>query len=705
MLERIHSATPAREPLAVHADERARPAAVPSTPAPRLGHLQWDWDAYRHFVVLARCGVMRRAAQTLGVSVATLSRRIEQLEGVLGLCLFQRRPHGIELTMAGRQVLANCEHISDAFGLLEQSMKDGGTVMDHVNLSVDSMLARLLLPALPPFLAAHAGITVHLTTFCANRQETTGEADLTFGFTRPDRGRRRIRRLAELTMSMAVSAARRERDELPAWSFRDGIWYGRQISGSGSTELCITHLEDVANLVRNGFGAAMLPDYMIGAPASGLARLDRAGTTGEPVLPVWMSLLETASRSSAVRALAAICSEVIQAHLPPARVETEFGTSFDDMLLDSPWRTIMNSRDRSVEDDAGPWLRAVAAYAPATRVSVEDAIGQGWYGADDHAKDGYRSVAVEQHWWPADMGLATARAALDAAGSRGERLAQLSYASIHRHGHARLWQPAAYLQRVLRASQALAFSLSHGCNGMFVAARLALDMLRDETAGEALVVGADRFGTSRFDRWRGDYGVLYGDAAAAALFGRSPGFARVRHLSIVGVPELEGMHRHDDEHLESAAHAALEFGVRASKKAFIERYGRERFFEAIGAALGRLRENVLAASDLGARPADWLITPHLGRAITVPLYAGRFRDLAVSHDADYGLAIGHTGTADPFASLAALARGGQLENGQRVLLVDSGAGFSCGLMLLDIVDVSLATQCGDLHSLLSDLDR
>ncbi|MFC0577280.1 LysR family transcriptional regulator [Paraburkholderia solisilvae] len=296
----------------------AAPRPASTGDAERRTHLHWDWDAYRYFVVLARCGVMRRAAEELAVSVATLSRRIEQLESALGLCLFQRKPHGIVLTQAGRQILENCEHISDAFEVLEQSMKGGATaVMDHVDVSVDSMLARLLLPALPPFLAANAGITVNLTTCCTNRQDT-GDADLTFGFMRPERGRRRIRRLADLTMSMAVPAACREaeRSALPIWTFSNGVWLGRQQSSAGATALRISHLEDVASLVRDGFGGAMLPDYLIDSHTD-LARFDPPGmAVSTLILPVWMSLDETASRSSAVRSVASICSDMIQSRIP-----------------------------------------------------------------------------------------------------------------------------------------------------------------------------------------------------------------------------------------------------------------------------------------------------------------------------------------------------------------------------------------------------
>ncbi|WGS48843.1 LysR family transcriptional regulator [Paraburkholderia sp. D15] len=294
------------------------PVSFPRREVARRNHLHWDWDAYRYFVVLARCGVMRRAADELGVSVATLSRRIEQLEGELGLCLFQRKPHGLTLTEAGRQVLENCEHISDAFGVLEKRVTGGdAAVMDHVNLAVDSMLCRLLLHALPPFLADNAGITVNLRSFCTHRQEED-DADLTFGFERPERGRRKIRRLADLTMSMAMSNACRDdaRASLPVWVFEAGVWQGRQDSGTGSAELTISHLEDVTHLVRNGFGAAMLPDYMIDQQSS-LVRFEPPGAAaGALTLPVWMSIPESASRSNAVRSVASICIEAIQARLP-----------------------------------------------------------------------------------------------------------------------------------------------------------------------------------------------------------------------------------------------------------------------------------------------------------------------------------------------------------------------------------------------------
>lgn len=332
----------------------------------------------------------------------------------------------------------------------------------------------------------------------------------------------------------------------------------------------------------------------------------------------------------------------------------------------------------------GVWLRACCAYVPEKRVAVEQAIANGWYASEDHAKDGYAAIAVEETKWPAEMAREVGQAALLAAGVQGVGLGLLIHASIHRHGNARLWQPAAWLQAQLDAPDALAFSLSHGCNGLFVALRLALDFLYNPDARDALLIGADRFGTSALDRWQGDYGVLYGDAAAAVLLSNTTGFARVLHCAVESVPTLEGMHRHASEHEEDGADPAREYAIRDSKRAFMARYGRDFFFTAIRDALLRLRTALLAQYDLLARPADWLITPNIGRAIAEPLYAGVFAALARQHYSDMGRHVGHTGTADQFLALAELMQQNLLRPGQRVLLIGAGAGFSCSAMLIQV---------------------
>ena len=59
---------------------------------------RFDWDDLRYFLSVARAGRLTVAARRLGADHATVSRRITSLETALKAKLFERRPHGYQLT-------------------------------------------------------------------------------------------------------------------------------------------------------------------------------------------------------------------------------------------------------------------------------------------------------------------------------------------------------------------------------------------------------------------------------------------------------------------------------------------------------------------------------------------------------------------------------------------------------------------------------
>jgi DNA-binding transcriptional LysR family regulator len=84
-----------------------------------------DVDAIRTFVTIARLGGFGRAAQVLHRSQPAISRRIELLEGELGLALFERLRRGVLLTDAGRALLPHAEAALAA-------LRDGGEAVRAV---------------------------------------------------------------------------------------------------------------------------------------------------------------------------------------------------------------------------------------------------------------------------------------------------------------------------------------------------------------------------------------------------------------------------------------------------------------------------------------------------------------------------------------------------------------------------------------------
>ena len=63
-----------------------------------------NWDDFRVFLAVVEIGSIHRAAEAVGLSQPTTSRRLKRLEEVLGVRLFDRDRAGSRLTHEGKRV-------------------------------------------------------------------------------------------------------------------------------------------------------------------------------------------------------------------------------------------------------------------------------------------------------------------------------------------------------------------------------------------------------------------------------------------------------------------------------------------------------------------------------------------------------------------------------------------------------------------------
>lgn len=83
-----------------------------------------DWDDLRIFSALVRYRSLSATARALGLTHATIARRVKSLEKGLGVQIVERRPDGYQITEAGKSVFESANEIESVSNRLIASLQD-----------------------------------------------------------------------------------------------------------------------------------------------------------------------------------------------------------------------------------------------------------------------------------------------------------------------------------------------------------------------------------------------------------------------------------------------------------------------------------------------------------------------------------------------------------------------------------------------------
>ncbi len=274
--------------------------------------LNGSWDDLRVFSAVAAEGSAAAAAGLLGLDVSTVSRRITRLEEQLGRVLFQRTPHGMQLSRAGRTLAARVERAAAelGLGLAELGGDDfsGPTTVATVTIASPPDFASLfLVPLMGRALASSPGIEMVVLSGVEYLDIGRQEADIGVRTARPSSGDLSVRRLLRYRVrpyaSEQLLAGRRDRglEELPWISFAaperpEERWRLAHAPGS-RVAMRVNELATLRTACAAGLGAALLPDAM--ARFHGLTPLQTSAPTPEAAL--WAVAARASLDAPAVR--------------------------------------------------------------------------------------------------------------------------------------------------------------------------------------------------------------------------------------------------------------------------------------------------------------------------------------------------------------------------------------------------------------------
>jgi 3-oxoacyl-[acyl-carrier-protein] synthase-3 len=282
------------------------------------------------------------------------------------------------------------------------------------------------------------------------------------------------------------------------------------------------------------------------------------------------------------------------------------------------------------------------------------------------------------------------RAAVDALAGAGRAAGEVGlvvHAWTYHQGHD-FWSPAHYVAHRIGAPRALPFGVQQMCNagaaGLGIAASR---LLLEPDLQAAVVTTADSFTGPGFDRWAGDYAVVYGDAGTAAVLGRRrrPGGLVLRSIAYATAAEFETMYRGDDPFSPAPHWRGERIDVRRTKRAYLAAAGGMESFQAV--ATGCVLDVVLRAlGEAGVAPHDprirAIFLPRLSDSVLDLMYVAVLDGHVAGKPHRLGEGSGHLGAGDMMANLTHLDEQDLLDPGEIALFVGGGGGFtwSCAVV-------------------------
>lgn len=245
-------------------------------------------EAMRVFTRVVRAGSLSAAGRSLGISAASVSRKISALEQSTGARLLNRTSRKIALTQVGElyfekacQILDHIDALSDA--LSAHRGTPSGLLTVHTRVSIG---AEFLTDALPRFLKLYPAIKLRLWLTEEPRDVLDSKVDVSIRIGVPDEPALMMRRLSPGTERVLFASPSYLRDHPPirhpqdllqhnclsipqGGGMEDGqsSWFYRDASGvrelrvSGSLQ--VNDVPMIRNAAIEGIGIALLPTWLV----------------------------------------------------------------------------------------------------------------------------------------------------------------------------------------------------------------------------------------------------------------------------------------------------------------------------------------------------------------------------------------------------------------------------------------------------------
>ncbi|MEC4771409.1 LysR family transcriptional regulator [Burkholderia cenocepacia] len=278
-----------------------------------------SWNDLRLVLAVAQAGSLAGAARRLGISHATVFRRLTAIEAELGVKLFERTRAGYAPTPAGEDAAGAAERIQDEVHGVERrvagrDVRPSGTVRVT---TTDTLLSGLLSPVFASFRRACPEITLEVSVSNAVFDLSKREADVTIRPSSSPPDALIGRRVGTIAQAVYVAPGWRERVDDLEWVGPDRQMGYRPLEqwmhAHGADARCGYRVDTLLGLfaaARAGIGAAVLPCYLADGERD-LVRL--GGRIDELATDLWLLTHPDLRATARIRAFSSFVATSVNA--------------------------------------------------------------------------------------------------------------------------------------------------------------------------------------------------------------------------------------------------------------------------------------------------------------------------------------------------------------------------------------------------------
>lgn len=286
----------------------------------------FDWNHARAFLATAEEGSLSAAARVLGQTQPTVGRQVAALEEELEIRLFERVGRGLELTEAGRGLMAHVAAMRDAAQRVNLSaVGQSNTVEGRVAITASAIFSGYHLPPILAELQRQAPkLSIEVIADDALRNIQRREADIAIRHVRPEAPELIARKVLDASAHFIAASSYIQRRGQPA-GFRefkehdfvaygdpqDFIAYLKPLGIDLGPENFRLSSEDSMvgwEFVKAGLGISVMDDVLVDA-TPGIERLLPGSDPFE--FPIWLTTHRELHTSRKIRLVFDLLAELI----------------------------------------------------------------------------------------------------------------------------------------------------------------------------------------------------------------------------------------------------------------------------------------------------------------------------------------------------------------------------------------------------------